>query len=461
MSEESYSEDSMLDESLVNMGKAVVKDPEMMVQAFADKFAHPVVPIIDTPFEMKLDAVYLLFHQESTQIQLFDKFSPHIVRNIWSDYRGPELYYQVFNGQFIHPFPQTDEEIGLRTALEDAQKEFQNKRSWLYIQTYLFVCRFDKDAKVHITLTIIDQILVITTVIVTVLQTYDKFAKDTTLAVFEGVASVYFTFTYVFEAIVVRNRTMYLTRIMSIFDFLAIIPWYMELAVGNLVDLEILSILKVFRLLRLTKLPALNSPYGDIIIESISLWAKKTGAMIAMYVMILVIGVGVFLTSDDEVSNGIVGMFRAFMSLASTELPVEKPFTEMKGLILGTCMFTIVCSVSLVSAIINALTLYFVLLSVDYEKRKMAIAETMYDHYAKDYDNDIVRAVAVKYYAIYEDAQVIYGHIRETLVSKYTAPTAYDAPYEPELINKSEFIALTQIGQDVIDDKIKKAGMNI
>jgi len=59
----------------------------------------------------------------------------------------------------------------------------------------------------------------------------------------------------------------------------------------------------------------------------------------------------------------------------------------------------------------------------EYEKRKMAIAETMYDHYAKDYDNDIVRAVAVKYYAIYEDAHVIYEHIRGTLVSKYTAPT--------------------------------------
>lgn len=408
------------------------KDATDVMKDLARTLVHPVINVLDSPLDQRLEQLYLLFHMESIQIRFFDEFCPYYKRKVDSDYRGVMETYDVFNGQYIIRDPKTKMEKDVLRAFLQAEKDMMNSSSWLSTFKSLFEARFHKDRSSHIAFTMVDQTFVLTTVVVTLMQTYEKYADNVILEMLEAAASVYFTIIYIVDAIIVRNTWTFLTRPMCICDFLAIIPWYLEKMLGDLIDLNVLSILKIFRLLRLTKLDMLNSPYGEMVVDSITLWAQKTGAMIAMYVVMVMIGAGVFLTASDEVPNATVGLFLAFTMLGNSESPLDAAFEEMPFMIVITIIVMVICSITLIASIINALTQYFVFLSLDFDKRKMAIAETMYDHFSGDYEFSHMKDVNVKYHTMNDDINDIYKEVREALISRLCRPHVYAAPWKEE-----------------------------
>jgi len=394
---------------------------------------HPYEQIKDRNILKKIEKVYLIHYTTKNTIQFSDTFKPISIRRMRLDDGKPVF---VWNGNYVRLHPSNAEEEQRTLDFKDLEKQIEKDgEPWT---NHLFVFLHTDETWGGWCHERIIIFLVLITIIILLLQSFDSFKTSKELQIMEIIATGYFTFEYVCQWICVRNKIQYFTRVLSILDVVAILPKYVEFAAPN-APTGILSALKIFRLVRLSKMPVFQNPYADIVLQSIIDMLWGSGSIITLYILILVILGGVGLAeyaSNDEVPDGAKGMWYTFASIFSGENQLE----NLNALTYIIVIFQITMGVLIISSIINTLGEYHHKLIVQFESSTRLIGMSLYDYYAKQYSDPHLHLRAFMWNVNMHDVSHLYDMIDDELLTADCKPTSVADPGSPDIeLLKDEF----------------------
>jgi len=242
---------------------------------------------------------------------------------------------------------------------------------------------------------------------------------DYEFEVCECVVTICFTIEYLSKLAVVRKRAKYIVRPMNILDFLAILPFYMTISLGDLgVFAPIGGVLRALRLTRIAKIKQLSSPYTNIILQAMMDSMKGTGSAVGIFLFIGTVMMGTLIfaaekNADSGFHNIPIGMWFAIVTITTVGYGDISPETTM-GYLLGTVC--IMFGMVLTSLIIMVIGQYYMNHLGEYEEKKEKIKFLLYQSSEKydDY-NDEKRMDAFRYLMTEHTSGYMYALIRKRL----------------------------------------------
>lgn len=186
-----------------------------------------------------------------------------------------------------------------------------------YIRQYIYFLFHDEKFNIVAWLIFIGvMILIFISTVAYVLETIPALETHKIWDVLEAFVSIAFTVEYLMRIIVVRNRLEYALVPLNMVDFLAVIPWYLEIGLGF--NGAILRMIRVIRLARISRLrtSASVSEYIEVMKATLEKTAKESFGMLAalLFLEIIVFSSLIYVAEKDADHPGQGNQFNSIPS---------------------------------------------------------------------------------------------------------------------------------------------------
>jgi len=368
------------------------KDGDLLVEMYCrlrilenKMTGHPAEEFQNRAIYRKIEGVYMEHYNSVEMRRVAESFRPIFIRHTQEGIR--------VNGEI-------DDQM--EDPSYSAEKWKMEQQSW---GNYVFDIMHNENTDA---LAKMIYIVIVLAIIVSVFATIFS-----TIAVFEpyqaewdyieGVVTILFSVEYLVRVLVVRNKAQYVTRLMNIFDLLAITPWYYKLIVGGNSSLG--GVMRALRLSRIAKIRQIANPYTNILMESLSQTISGTGSSLGIFLFICSVVTGTIVYEVEKTDNFEqfynipISMWFSVVTLTTVGYGDMSPVTTL-GYVFGT--MTILVGVLLSSLIIMVVGQYYIDLLNEYQDEVKRIKEDLFDYYgAKKYKGAIMnQSVDTLYEAI-------------------------------------------------------------
>merc|ERR1719499_403447 len=352
---------------------------------------HPAEEFQNRAIYKKIEGVYMEHYNNVDRRKMAESFRPIFIRNTQEGIR--------VNGEI-------DEQMEDPAYNADMWKE--EKKSWgNYVFDIMHNENTDALAKM---IYIVIVLAIVVSVFATIFSTISVLAPyQAEWDYIEAVVTILFTVEYLVRVLVVRNKVQYITRLMNIFDLLAISPWYYKLIVGGNSTLG--GVMRALRLSRIAKIRQIANPYTNILMESLSQTISGTGSSLGILLFICSVVTGTLVYEVEKTNNFEqfynipISMWFSVVTLTTVGYGDMSPVTTL-GYILGTA--TILVGVMLSSLLIMVVGQSYIDLLTQYEEEVKRIREDLFDAYgAKKYKGAIMnQSVDTLYEAIKQGMEI-------------------------------------------------------
>merc|ERR550534_290560 len=337
---------------------------------------HPAEEFQNRAIYKKIEGVYMEHYNSVDRRKMAESFRPIFIRNTQEGIR--------VNGEI-------DDRMEDPSYNADMWKE--EKNSW---GNYVFDIMHNENTDASPLAKMI-YIVIVLAIVVSVFATI--FSTISVLAPYqaewdyiEAVVTILFSVEYLVRVLVVRNKVQYITRLMNIFDLLAISPWYYKLIVGGNSSLG--GVMRALRLSRIAKIRQIANPYTNILMESLSQTISGTGSSLGIFLFICSVVTGTIVYEVEKTENFEqfynipISMWFSVVTLTTVGYGDMSPVTTL-GYVFGT--MTILVGVLLSSLIIMVVGQYYIDLLNEYQDEVKRIKQDLFDFYgARKYKGAIM-----------------------------------------------------------------------
>jgi len=169
----------------------------------------------------------------------------------------------------------------------------------------------------------------------------------------EAFVTISFTIEYVTMVAVVENRIVYLfCDLSTIADFLAIMPWFIELILGYMgesTDASWILILRLLRIARVSRIRTWGNPYVDLIGKTFKDLPRLLGGILTwMLFASLIMGTFIHVAEPQTFYNIPLAMWYSLVTITTVGYGDVSPTTEAgymigsMAILFGLCLSAIV-----------------------------------------------------------------------------------------------------------------------